>query len=241
MNDLKTAVVTGASAGIGEEIARSFLADGYRVIALDRHPSHIDHHNLVGVQVDLTDRKAVEKIAVEIGRYAPTTIVHNAGVVRSSPLEDVRLADLDELVELFLASAIGLTQACLPAMKAAHFGRIIVISSRAAVGLATRTVYSATKAAEIGMAKTWALELGPLGITVNVIAPGPIATRMFTDVVPLDGEKGKALIGSLPMRRVGTPADIARAVMFFADERNSFVTGQTLFVCGGASVGYLQM
>jgi len=241
MENQRTAVVTGGSAGIGESIARHFLAQGYRVLALDRYACPIEHESLIYVPVDLTDREAVKRVGKEIAAYAPTTIVHNAGVVRSALLEDVQLDDLDELVDLFLTSTILLTQACLSAMKAARFGRIVMISSRAAVGLATRTIYSATKSGQFGLLRTWALELGPHGITVNVIAPGPISTKMFTDVVPLESDKGKSLIQNIPMRRIGTPDDIARAVMYFADERNSFVTGQTLFVCGGTSVGSLQI
>src|SRR5690606_38128605 len=122
-----------------------------------------------------------------------------------------------------------------------RFGHIVLISSRAAVGLATRTVYTATKAAQIGMVRTWALELGPHGITANAIAPGPVPTPMFRDVIHEGSERERKLIESLPMRRLGTTGDIARAVMYFVHPDNDFVTGQTLFVCGGASVGFLQI
>ncbi len=112
------------------------------------------------------------------------------------------------------------------------------MSSRGALGLATRTAYAATKAGMIGMARTWALELAADGITVNVVAPGPIAgTEMFHDVVPKGSEREKALAAAIPVKRLGQPGDVARAVMFFCDRDNSFVTGQTLYVCGGASLG----
>ena len=103
-------------------------------------------------------------------------------------------------------------------MRAARFGRIVLISSRAALGLATRTSYSATKAAMIGMARTWALELGPDGITVNCVAPGPIGgTEIFHEVLPPGDARIERLAASIPVRRLGTPQDVARAVRFLAD------------------------
>jgi NAD(P)-dependent dehydrogenase (short-subunit alcohol dehydrogenase family) len=107
--------------------------------------------------------------------------------------------------------------------------------------MATRTSYSATKAGMLGMARTWALELAAHGITVNVVAPGPIRTDMFFDVVPEGSEKEKQLAASIPVKRLGESADVARAVAFFADPANGFVTGQVLYVCGGTSVGSLNL
>ena len=110
------------------------------------------------------------------------------------------------------------------------------------MGLATRTAYSATKAGLIGMTRTWALELGPDGITVNAVAPGPIAgTAMFHDVLPPGDPRIDALAQSIPVRRLGQPEDVARVVMFLADPASGFITGQTLFVCGGTSVGSLAL
>jgi NAD(P)-dependent dehydrogenase (short-subunit alcohol dehydrogenase family) len=165
--------------------------------------------------------------------------VHNAGVIRAALLPEVKLDDLDALVDLHLGCAIQLVQAALPAMRARRFGRVVLLSSRAAVGLATRTSYSATKAGMLGMARTWALELAGDGITVNVVAPGPIRTDMFHDVVPAGSEKERALAASVPVKRLGEAADVARAVRFFVDPGNGFVTGQVLYVCGGTSVGSL--
>jgi NAD(P)-dependent dehydrogenase (short-subunit alcohol dehydrogenase family) len=125
-------------------------------------------------------------------------------------------------------------------MKQHKFGRIVLMSSRGALGLQTRTAYAATKAGMIGMARTWALELAADGITVNVIAPGPISgTDMFHAVVPKGSERENALAKAIPVQRLGRPDDVARAVMFFCDRANGFVTGQTLYVCGGSSVGSL--
>jgi NAD(P)-dependent dehydrogenase (short-subunit alcohol dehydrogenase family) len=151
----------------------------------------------------------------------------------------VKLEDLDALVELHRGCAIQLVQAALPAMRAERFGRVVLLSSRAAVGLATRTSYSATKAGMLGMARTWALELAADGITVNVVAPGPIHSDMFYDVIPAGSERERKLAASIPVQRIGEPADVTRAVAFFADPAAGFITGQVLYVCGGSSVGGL--
>jgi NAD(P)-dependent dehydrogenase (short-subunit alcohol dehydrogenase family) len=238
----KVAAVTGGSAGIGKAICEDLLAQGYEVVSLARRRSEIDHPRLHSIEVDLTDRAATTGAVAElVRRFDVTTVVHNAGVIRPALLADVKLDDLDALVDLHLGCAIQLVQAALPAMRSQRFGRVVLLSSRAALGLATRTNYSATKAGMLGMARTWALELAPDGITVNVVAPGPIRTDMFYDVVDAGSEKERALAASIPVRRLGESADVARAVRFFADPANSFVTGQVLYVCGGTSVGSLAL
>jgi 3-oxoacyl-[acyl-carrier protein] reductase len=236
------ALVTGGSAGIGKSICEHLLAQDYDVISMARRPCAIRHPKLHSVEVDLGDRAATAQAARElVRRFDVTTVVHNAGVIRPALLADVKLDDLDALVELHLGSAIQLVQAALPAMRKRQFGRVVLLSSRAALGLATRTSYSATKAGMLGMARTWALELAPEGITVNVVAPGPIRTDMFYDVVEQGSERERALAQSVPMRRLGEAADVARAVCFFTDPGNGFVTGQVLYVCGGTSVGSLTL
>ena len=165
-------------------------------------------------------------------------MIHNAGAVRQKPLEQVSDDDLQALTNLHVAAPIALVQANLATMKAQGFGRIVLVSTRAVLGLANRTVYSATKAAMLGLARTWALELGLHGITTNVVAPGPIeATEVFHQIIPQDSPKLAAIIESIPVKRLGRPQDVARAILFFADPQAGFVTGQTLFVCGGTSVG----
>jgi NAD(P)-dependent dehydrogenase (short-subunit alcohol dehydrogenase family) len=239
--DKGTALVTGSSTGIGRVLCEQLLADGYEVLALARRATEIDHPRLHSIQVDLADRAATQAVAADIAaRFAVTTLLHNAGVIRPALLGEVQLDDLDLLTELHLGSAITLAQALLPAMRARRFGRIVLLSSRGALGLATRSAYSATKAGMIGLARTWALELAPEGITVNVVAPGPISgTEMFHAVVPAESERERRLAEAIPVKRLGTPDDVARAVSFFAHPANSFVTGQVLYVCGGASVGTL--
>ena len=168
-------------------------------------------------------------------------MIHNAGVIRPALLPEVKLQDLDALVHLHLSAAILLTQAALPAMKAAGYGRVVLVSSRAVLGLPTRTAYSATKAAMLGMARTWALELAPQGITVNVVAPGPIKTANFHGIVPEGSPQVERIAQSIPVKRLGQPDDVARAVLFFAHRDAGFVTGQVLYVCGGTSVGTLTL
>ena len=162
-------------------------------------------------------------------------------MIRAALLPEVDLDDLDALVELHLGCAIQLVQSALPAMRAARFGRVVLLSSRAALGLQTRTGYSATKAGMLGMARTWALELAPEGITVNVVAPGPVRTDMFHDVIAAGSDDERRLAASVPVRRLGEPADVARAVSFFAHPDSGFVTGQVLYVCGGTSIGALAL
>ncbi len=234
----EVAVVTGGSAGIGAAICRALLEQGMEVISLARRPAEFSHPHLQSRCVDLTDRNAVREIANELAdTYAVNCFVHNAGVIRPNLLEDVREEDMDSLAQLHLTSALTLTQAFVPSMKTEKSGRIVLISSRGALGLQTRTAYSATKAGMIGMARTWALELAGSGITVNVVAPGPIASDMFYDVIEPGSEREKNLAAAIPVGRIGTPQDVAQAVAFFCHPSSGFVTGQVLYVCGGSSIG----
>ncbi len=236
-----TAVVTGGSAGIGAAICKHLLNAGHNVISLARRDPDFTHERLTSYNVDLSDVAETAAVADQLASdHKVTALVHNAGVIRPALVEDVTTDDLEFLTHLHMGAAITLLQAALPAMKEAKFGRVVNMSSRAVVGLPTRTVYSGTKAALIAMTRTWAMELGPHGITVNAIAPGPVVTDMFTDVVPVDSDAARQAAQALPMRRLGTVDDVARATMFFLDPRNDWITGQTLFVCGGGSLGGLK-
>lgn len=238
----EVAWVTGGSAGIGKAVCRQLLEEGYEVVSLARRCSDIEHPRMHSRQVDLFDAGATAKvIGTLMAHLAPTVLVHNAGVIRPALLPDVRLDDLHALTSLHLGCAIQMVQAALPAMKARGRGRVVLLSSRAAQGLQQRTCYSATKAGMLGMARTWALELAPYGITVNVVAPGPIRTDMFHEVVEAGSEREARLAASIPVGRLGEAEDVARAVSFFTSPRNGFVTGQTLYVCGGTSVGSLTL
>jgi len=238
MSERPVAIVTGGSAGIGETICRRLLDAGYEVVSLARRRPSLAHKALHAVDVDLVDAKATEQAAGKIAKDFPIgTFIHNAGTIRANLLPEVKQQDLHDLTQLHLGAAILIVQAVLPGMRARKFGRIVLISSRAMLGLPTRTSYAATKAGMVGMARTWALELAPFGITVNIVAPGPIGdTEMFREVVPAGSERETAVAKSIPVGRLGRAEDVARAVMFFANPDNSFVTGQLLYVCGGASV-----
>jgi 3-oxoacyl-[acyl-carrier protein] reductase len=235
----KYALVTGGSSGIGAAICKALLEQGYQVISLARRAGERPMHGLHEVQVDLADNLATREAAHEVAsRFPITTLIHNAGAIREKPLEDVTVDDLQALTNLHLSAALSLMQACLPTMKQRHYGRVVLVSSRAVLGLAKRTAYSSTKAGMLGLARTWALELGAHGITVNVVAPGPIeATEMFHEIIPADSAKLPHIVESIPVKRLGRPEDVARAVLFFVAPDAGFVTGQTLFVCGGTSVG----
>lgn len=234
-----TAIVTGGSAGIGAAICKALLDADYEVVSLDlRKPGQL-HGRLHTFEVDLTDADATQRIAGDVaGRFAISHFVHNAGVIRPNPIEATEAEDIETLAKLHLGAPLILLKALLPGMKARKHGRVILLSSRAAQGGVTRTAYSATKAGIIGMARTWALELAPHGITANVVAPGPVgSTDMFHSVIPAGSEQERALTRSIPMGRLGKPEDVANAVLFFASPNSSFVTGQVLYVCGGSSVG----
>ncbi len=236
------ALVTGGSAGIGEDLCRHLLEAGYRVLNLSRRPATFAHERLESFAVDLSDTAATRALMDDLTRrYAITNLIHNAGVIRPALVDQVDLDDLDHLTRLHLSATVIMTQAVLPAMREARFGRIVVISSRALLGLETRTSYASTKAGQIGLVRTWAMELGRFGVTVNAVAPGPIVTDMFHELIPEDSPKKEAIARSVPMKRLGRPDDVSRAVMFLLDPANDFITGQTLFVCGGASLGSLSL
>jgi len=240
-DDGDTAIVTGGSRGIGAAIAKAMLERGYQVISLALEKPDWSHPRFSSREVDLFDAKATEAAAAEIVReHRVTHIVHNAGIIRPKPIEQATPADIAALAQLHLGSALILLGAALPRMKQERFGRVVLISSRAALGAVGRTAYSATKAGIIGMGRTWALELAPFGITVNMVAPGPIrGTHMFHDIIPAGSEREAALAASIPVRRLGRPEDVANAVLFLAAREAEFVTGQVLYVCGGTSVGTL--
>lgn len=231
-----TAVITGGNKGIGADLAQAMRGRGWHVVSLARHRSGAG--GIEEVTADLTDPQAVAHAAADIAaRHQVTHLVHNAGIILPNLIEDARVEEMQTLTQLHLGAALQLLQAFLPAMKERGFGRVLFNASRAALGAKTRTSYSASKAGMIGMARTWALELAPHGITVNVVAPGPVLTDNFWGIVPKGSDAESDLATRLPVGRLGTVGDITRAFMFFAEPEAGFVTGQTLYVCGGASIG----
>lgn len=237
-----TALITGGSKGIGADLAQALLDRGYRVVSMARHKGDWHRDRLEQVEVDLLDPKAVEEAAADVAaRHEITHLVHNAGLIWPNLVEEAKPEDIAGLAQLHLGAALTLLQAALPAMKARGFGRVLFNGSRAALGVPTRTAYSATKAGMVGMARTWALELAPHGITVNVVAPGPIRTDNFWGIVDKGSEREAKLAQAIPVGRLGQPADVTNAFLFFCDPASGFVTGQVLNVCGGASVGGMSL
>jgi 3-oxoacyl-[acyl-carrier protein] reductase len=243
MTQRNIAIVTGGSGGIGKAVANVLIEDGYEIVSLDRSKPDWSHARCRAIDVDLFDAAATRAAAQEIVReHAVTHLIHNAGIVRAKPIADVTDDDLQDLTQLHLGAGLILLQHALPSMQTNGFGRIVLISSRAALGVPTRTAYSATKAGMIGMARTWALELASSGITVNVVAPGPIEdTQVFASVMAPGSERAMKLAEAIPVKRLGRSADVAHAVKFFAARESGFVTGQVLYVCGGASVGSISL
>ncbi|MEX0283953.1 MAG: SDR family NAD(P)-dependent oxidoreductase [Paracoccaceae bacterium] len=239
---MKTTLITGGNSGIGAAIAEMLLAQGEAVVSLGLEMPETRHDSLKGYTADLTDPADTADVAARIAtEHEITALVHNAGIILPNLLPDADPQDVLTLAQLHLAAPVALTQALLPGMEARGSGRILFISSRASMGMPSRSAYSATKAGVHGLARTWALELADKGITVNVIAPGPVLTDNFWDLVPKDGELQDKIAGGIPVKRIGTVDDIANAAGFFLDDKASFVTGQVLFVCGGASLGGLSI
>ena len=228
-------LVTGGSNGIGRAIVQRLADEGHTVVNVDiaEPPADSPGHFR---QIDLTDkataRTALAKLADD---FALTRVVNNAGIVRARPVERVSAEEFDAVVALNLGGAILCTQAALPAMRAARFGRNVNISSRAVQGRPNRTVYAMTKGGLLAMTRTWALEFAADGITANAIGPGPVDTETFRR------NNAPALIANvleaIPMKRLAAVEDVAQAVSFFLDARSGFITGQMLHVCGGQTLG----
>ncbi|MGL5633380.1 MAG: SDR family oxidoreductase [Azovibrio sp.] len=223
-------LITGGMSGIGAATAEACRAAGLEPVIIDRLPG--------GIEADLSNPIAAAAALEQALADGPITrLVNNVGIVVPATVEQQTLAELDLAWSLNLRVSMQCLQALLPGMKAQGFGRVVNMSSRAALGKELRSAYAATKAGLIGMARVWALELGKYGITANSVAPGPIRTELFDRANPPDSPRTQAIIEAIPVKRVGTPDDVARAVMFFLDRQNGFVTGQTLYVCGGMTVG----
>ena len=222
----KTAVVTGTAHGIGAAIAEALRGDGAAVHGVDKDA------------VDLTKPAAVREFFAGLGGV--DILVNNAGGVCGQvgrPLEEVADSDWHEVVAANLTSTFLCTRAVVPAMKARRWGRIVNISSAAGLSVSRTGIqaYASAKAGQIGFTRQMARELGPFGITVNCIAPGFIRSNPTTERQwEAYGEEGqRELVQGIAMRRLGEPADIANGVRFFAAERSSWVTGQTISIDGG--------
>jgi NAD(P)-dependent dehydrogenase (short-subunit alcohol dehydrogenase family) len=233
----EAAVVTGASSGIGEAIAAALLDRGIPVVSLQRSPPKLKHKALVFRAVDLTDLAATRKVANDVAAEFPVRyLVNNAGQNAPNALEKATVDELNEVLTITLGAAMVLIQSFVPGMRQAKFGRIVNISSRAILGKSERIVYASAKSGLEGMTRVVAIETGADGITVNAVMPGPVETTHFNRGHPPGSRKRQTVIDKVLVKRLGTPQDIARVVTFLLDRDSSFITGQSLFVCGGTSV-----
>ncbi|WP_295852538.1 SDR family oxidoreductase [uncultured Xylophilus sp.] len=234
----ETALVTGASRGIGRAVLQRLADDGLHVVNLDIAAPAALHPHETYLPADMADGAALrEALAQATQGRAITRLVHNAGIVRPATVDAATADDLQAVMAVNVAAAMACVQALLPAMRAARFGRIVHISSRAALGKGERSVYAASKAALHGLARTQALELAADGITVNAVGPGPIATELFERVNPPGAPSTQRILDTVPLRRMGEPAEVAHLVASLLDARAGFVTGQVVYVCGGMTVG----
>lgn len=244
----QVAVITGASRGIGHAIAAKMAGRGARVVLWDidnrvhdaARELNEQGFSAIAQTVDVGDASAVEKALEAVGDQlgGVQILVNNAGLLLPASLEDASEADWDRTTRVNLKGAFFCAKYCLPYMKARRYGKIVNIGSRASLGKQDRTVYSACKAGLVGLTRTWALELAAYRINVNNVAPGPIATRLFTEGNPPGSPRTEAIVRNIPLGRMGAPEDVANAVAFLASSEADFITGQTLFVCGGLSVGW---
>ena len=231
------ALVTGAARNIGAAIVKQLASDGFTVVGLDIAAAEHDECAEF-VQADLSDAQALkEALQGIVQRHTITRLVNNAGIVLPASVEDTDPASIDKVAAVNTRAPLICLQHVLPGMKEAGRGRVINITSRVALGKENRTAYAASKGGMNAVSRGWALELGRYGITVNAVGPGPIRTSLFDAANPVDDPRTQRIIDSVPVGRLGTPDDIASAVSFFASDAAGFVTGQTLYVCGGMTIG----
>lgn len=223
----KRALVTGVSSGIGEAIAKRLLAEGWSVSGFSRSAPAFAHERLTHVAVDIADRPA---LAIALSGLPPIhAIVHAAGILRVGTLGHLDPANGHAMWRLHVDAAEQIIEALVPSLS--DGARIVLLGSRTAAGSPGRAQYAATKAAVVGMARSFAIELASRQITVNVVAPGATDTPMLRD-------PGRASVAPRmpPIGRLVKPEEIAATTAFLLSEGASSITGQQIIVCGGASL-----
>ncbi|CAB3731093.1 SDR family NAD(P)-dependent oxidoreductase [Achromobacter piechaudii] len=229
-------VLTGAASGIGLALAERLLAAGWQVTGVDIAPAAItDNAQYLHLVCDLSDPVALQALCARLDGCNPTAFVHCAGLVRTGGALDTRPEDAALLWSVHGAAPIALVRALAPQLPDGR-GRIVLVSSRAVLGRANRLAYAATKSAQIGLARSLAAELIGRGVTVNVIAPGAVDTPMLSDP-----KRGAAPSVQLPLGRLIEAREVAASIAFFLSDDAGAITGQTLYVCGGASLGSMTL
>jgi 3-oxoacyl-[acyl-carrier protein] reductase len=238
----RVSIVTGASQGIGEAIARELAAEGAAVVLVDVQPEKLEAvarsiadagGKAEAHQADVADTAAVERVvgAVASAHGRIDHLVNNAGITRDGLLMRMREEDWDVVLRVNLKGTFNFSKAVIRTMIAAKYGRIVNIASVAGLmGNAGQANYAASKAGVIALARSLAREVGARGITVNAVAPGFIATAM-TDVLPEDIKK--AYLEIIPLKKFGLPKDVASAVKFLLSDEAAYITGQVVSVNGG--------
>jgi 3-oxoacyl-[acyl-carrier protein] reductase len=245
----RVVIVTGAARGIGAGTAKRFASEGASVAVLDldegaasETASGLGAERALGVGCDVSDEGAVEaavtRVVEELGRV--DVLVNNAGITRDNLLFKMTTEDWDLVLGVHLRGAFLMSRECQKHMVPAKYGKILNLSSVSALGNRGQANYSAAKMGVQGFTRTLAIELGPYGINVNAIAPGFIVTEM-TDAtarrLKMEPDELRRLNAEAnPVRRVGHPEDIAAAAAFLCSDEASYITGQTLYVDGGARV-----
>ena len=228
-------LITGASKGIGRAVADRVAASGDIPVGLAR--TRPDGFPGEFYEVDFSDRGATSAVLERVlasGRI--DAVVNNVGVARFGRIGSIDLDDLFATYDLNVRAAVQVVQAVLPGMLAAGWGRIVNVTSMTTLGTPERTPYAATKAALEACTRIWAGELAQSGITVNAVAPGPIETEMYRELSPTGSEREARVLQTIPLRRVGTPREVAHAIWALLDEDAGYITGQIIRVDGGGSI-----
>lgn len=238
----KTAVITGGAKGIGAVTARLFCEQGAQVAIIDADEAagdalarqlHAEGNDIEFFKADVTDEQEVQKAASAIAEQFGSVgiLINNAGITKDAMTLKMDTESFRKVLDVNVTGVFNCTKAFLPGMEAAGYGRIISTSSIAGTGgNIGQANYAASKAAVIGMTRTWAKEFGPKGITVNAVAPGFIETEMISSIP----EKVVTQLRQLtPSPRLGKPEDVAHAYLFLASEEASFINGTVLEVDGG--------
>jgi 3-oxoacyl-[acyl-carrier protein] reductase len=230
-------LITGASKGIGYATATRMAAQGDIPVGLARTAP--DDFPGEFISVDLADREATTTAITTALAGGPLDgVLNNVGIVRPQLLGEIDLTDFEAVMDITVRSSIQTVQALMPGMIERGWGRIVNISSLVSLGgVPARSSYGAAKATLEHLTRVWGQELAPHGVTVNDVAPGPVATDLFRQSNP-EGSPGEArYLSMVPMGRLGSVDDIAAAVCFLMSDDAGWITGQTLRVDGGASIG----